>query len=125
MKVHRMHRTKESQHADHKLYEAIAAIESVEEAQFFFRDLCTPAELQAMADRWRVVDLIMAGKPYRQIYEETGVSVTTIGRVARSMMCGEGGYFTIYQRSEQKSNENKQKKTVKLADRNTKKRAFK
>ena len=33
----------------------------------FFRDLCTPAELQAMADRWAVVELLERGLPYREI----------------------------------------------------------
>lgn len=83
---------------EHKLYEAIAAIRTVDEAQKYFRDLCTPTEIQAMADRWRVVSLIKDEKPYREIYDETGVSVTTVGRVARCIMYGTGGYELIYQR---------------------------
>jgi TrpR-related protein YerC/YecD len=55
-------------------------------------------ELESMADRWRVLDALKQGKPYRKIYEETGVSVTTVGRVARSVMLGEGGYSLIYER---------------------------
>ena len=54
-----------------------------------------------MADRWRMVSLIESGKPYRQIYEETGVSMTTIGRVARCLRQGTGGYGLIYQRLEE------------------------
>jgi len=103
------------------LYEAIALIQNREEAQQFFEDLCTPAEVIAMQDRWRVVDLIRAGKPYRQIYEETGVSVTTVGRVARSLMLGEGGYQLIYQRVEKKYD----KKSQKTSNRSAKKRAAK
>nr|WP_284347006.1 Trp family transcriptional regulator [Xanthomonas oryzae] len=53
--------------------------------QAFLRDLCTPAELEAMADRWRVVPLLVKGVPYREIHELTQVSVTTIGRVARTL----------------------------------------
>ncbi len=58
----------------------------------FLRDLCTPAEIQAMADRWAVVDYLKHDKPYREIHKLTGVSLTTIGRVARFLITGNGGY---------------------------------
>lgn len=58
----------------------------------FLEDLCTPAELEAMTDRWRVVPLIAQGVPYREIHDRTAVSVTTIGRVARTLDRGAGGY---------------------------------
>ncbi len=71
---------------------ALAALRSAEEVQAFLEDLCTPAELEAMADRWRVVPLLIEGVPYREIHDRTAVSVTTIGRVARSLTMGHGGY---------------------------------
>jgi len=55
-------------------------------------DLCTPAELEALVDRWRVVPLLLAEMPYREIHERTAVSVTTIGRVSRALEHGAGGY---------------------------------
>lgn len=94
----------------HSLGEAIAVIKTAEEAKSFFDDLCTPTEIQAMVDRWRVVPLIKAGVPYRLIYEQTGVSVTTISRVARCIMLGAGGYNLIYQRLEEE-NDDKTSKT--------------
>jgi uncharacterized protein YerC len=45
-----------------------------------------------MADRWAVVDWLQKGLPYREIHRITGVSVTTIGRVARCLADGNGGY---------------------------------
>ena len=69
-----------------------AALRTAEECRAFFRDLCTPAELQAMADRWAVVEWLQQGLPYREIHRLTGVSVTTIGRVARFLADGNGGY---------------------------------
>ena len=45
-----------------------------------------------LADRWTVVGLLQAGMPYREISKQTGVSVTTIGRVARYLEAGNGGY---------------------------------
>jgi TrpR-related protein YerC/YecD len=62
-------------------------------------DLCTPAELQALVDRWQVVELLLQDMPYRQINEKTGVSVTTVGRVARFLSSGFGGYKTAIERT--------------------------
>jgi uncharacterized protein YerC len=38
------------------------------------------------------VGLLQAGMAYREIAKQTGVSVTTIGRVARYLGSGNGGY---------------------------------
>ncbi|MDH4126663.1 MAG: YerC/YecD family TrpR-related protein [Gammaproteobacteria bacterium] len=70
----------------------------------FLRDLCTPAELQALVDRWQVVELLEDGLTYRRIYELTGVSVTTIGRVARFLADGYGGYRTAVDRTASRNN---------------------
>jgi len=78
--------------AERALLQAVLTLRSVEECRDFFRDLCTPAELQALADRWNVVGLLQSGLPYREINRQTGVSVTTIGRVARYLAAGNGGY---------------------------------
>ena len=67
----------------------------------FFTDLCTPAELESMADRWQVVPLLRQGMPYRSIHEQTGVSVTTITRVARCLSFGTGGYKQIADRMDE------------------------
>lgn len=88
------------QDAEHQLYAAVMTLQGVAEARDFFRDLCTPAELQAMADRWRVVGLLREGRPYREIHDMTGVSVTTIGRVARFIEYGNGGYRRAVERVE-------------------------
>lgn len=95
MKQHRpLSPRQEAQH-ERSLYAAVLALTSVDEARAFFRDLCTPAELQALADRWAVVELLEQGLPYREVQKLTGVSVTTIGRVARYLTQGNGGYASI------------------------------
>ncbi|AOZ72964.1 hypothetical protein BK816_06395 [Boudabousia tangfeifanii] len=70
----------------------MAAIDNPEDMAVFLIDLCTPTELEALADRWRVVPLLNEGMSYRKVREVSGVSVTTIGRVARYMGTGVGGY---------------------------------
>ncbi len=74
------------------LARALASLDKPEEVHAFLEDLCTPAELEAMADRWRVVPLLLKGVPYREIHDLTQVSVTTVGRVARTLERGAGGY---------------------------------
>lgn len=86
---------KKSDAASKDLMEAILRLESAEEAQRFFDDLCTPTELLAMADRWRVAKLLAEGLPYREIHERTGVSTATVTRVARALTYGEEGYRTL------------------------------
>lgn len=47
-------------------------------------DLCTPAEIRALAERWHVARLLdTTGLSYREIHDCTGVSTTTIVRVGR------------------------------------------
>lgn len=74
------------------LLQALLSLRSPGELRAFLEDLCTPAELEALADRWRVVPELLADLPYREIHDRTGVSVTTIGRVARCLSFGAGGY---------------------------------
>ena len=98
MKLHKSLTARQEQLAERALYAAVLTLRSVEECREFFRDLCTPAELQAMADRWAVVEMLQRGLPYREIHRHTGVSVTTIGRVARYLNAGNGGYNLAAQR---------------------------
>jgi TrpR-related protein YerC/YecD len=91
------------------LFRVISKLRTTQECRKFFNDLCTPAELQALVDRWQVVGLLLEGHPYRKIQEQTGVSVTTIGRVARFMTDGFGGYSIAIER--QAADKNSKTKT--------------
>lgn len=82
----------------HWLCRALLAMEQVEEMQALLTDLCTPAELEALADRWQVVPYVLENVPYREIHDRTAVSVTTIGRVARCLSAGSGGYQVAVRR---------------------------
>jgi TrpR-related protein YerC/YecD len=92
MKQHRNVTARQEALSERNLFAAVLTLKSVDECRAFFRDLCTPAELQAMTDRWAVVEWLQKGLPYREIHRITGVSVTTIGRVARYLADGNGGY---------------------------------
>jgi len=82
--------------------EALLSLKNVSEYRDFLEDLCTPSELEAMVDRWRAVELLKSEMTYRDIAEKTGMSVTTVGRVARCIEFGRNGYETAYQRVQRK-----------------------
>ena len=84
-----------------KFAEALLALETVNDCEKFLEDLCTPAELEAMVDRWRVVEMLEKDMTYRDIAEKTGISVTTVGRVARCIEFGQG-YRLVYERMAKK-----------------------
>ena len=80
---------------ENELFKAIITIDTIEECKNFFYDLCTPSEIEEFSTRWLIVKLLSKKKPYRQIALETGVSTTTVGRVARYMKYGHDGYNTV------------------------------
>jgi len=98
MKRHDQNQKPELRAAARTLSEALLSLQTTQEVREFLEDLCTPAELEAMVDRWRVAQLLDQGYSYRDIREMTEVSVTTIGRVARFMELGAGGYRTVLER---------------------------
>jgi uncharacterized protein YerC len=57
---------------------------------------CAP--FWSISARLLVAELLDRNLPYRQIHDRTGVSVTTIGRVARYLNSGAGGYSKALQR---------------------------
>lgn len=86
------------------LFDAITEIKTKSEAQKFFGDLCTPSEIEAFADRWRVAQMIDEGVPYRKITDETKVSTATVTRVARFLNQGYNGYRIILDRIKNRKN---------------------
>ena len=100
MKQHDQSQKGDLKSAARSLSEALLSLESAQEVRQFLEDLCTPAEVEAMVDRWRVAQLVDQGYSYRDIREMTEVSVTTIGRVARFIENGTGGYRTALDRLE-------------------------
>jgi len=104
MKTNRQLTARQEAQGERDLAAALLTQRMPEEVRAFLRDLCTPAELQAMADRWAVVEALQRGLPYREIHVLTGVSITTIGRVARYLATGSGGYSLAVRRLENSRN---------------------
>ncbi|MFO7572407.1 MAG: YerC/YecD family TrpR-related protein [Gaiellaceae bacterium] len=74
------------------LLEAILSLRTRDELAHFLRDLCTLGELEAMAHRWSVAQLVDEGLPYHEVARRTGASTTTVTRVAHWLRRGENGY---------------------------------
>lgn len=74
------------------------------EAERFLIDLCTPAEITALRERWLIAQLLDEGLSYRAIVDRLGTSVTTVSRVARFLQkerhCG---YRLVLDRLRKKS----------------------
>ena len=69
---------------ENSLYQAVLQLKTPKECAAFFRDLCTPSEIIAMSERWQVAQFLDQEKlSYREIHQKTGISLSTIVRVAR------------------------------------------
>ena len=88
------------QDAFDNLCKALLQLENQQEAPNFLKDLCTPQEITALAERWKVCQLLHTGNlSYREIHDLTGASLTTIGRVSRFLKDEPyNGYKTILNR---------------------------
>lgn len=80
------------------LLRTIVALRTVEEAERFFRDLCTIPELHTLAARWQVAKLLEQGVHYGEIARRTGASTATITRINSWRRFGMGGYRLLLDR---------------------------
>ncbi|MDO8584279.1 MAG: YerC/YecD family TrpR-related protein [bacterium] len=74
------------------LYTIILQLQTLGEAERFFRDLLTEAEIKEFATRWKAAQLLDGGLSYPQIQAETGLSTTTVARISKWLKQGTGGY---------------------------------
>jgi len=66
------------------LYEIFLLLKNKNEVDDFLKDLCTPAELKALEERWAVAQLLYEDNlSYREIASKLKTSTTTVTRVAR------------------------------------------
>ncbi|WHH61385.1 YerC/YecD family TrpR-related protein [Petroclostridium sp. X23] len=82
------------QHTD-ELLDAILSLNTMDECYNFFEDLCTIAEIKAMAQRFQVAKMLNEHHVYTDIVTKTGASTATISRVNRCLNYGADGYKTV------------------------------
>lgn len=73
-----------------ELFELILSLETVEDCRLLFEDLCTFKEVEQMAQRLKSARLLLEGKTYNQVIEQTDISSATLSRVSRCVQYGEG-----------------------------------
>ena len=78
-----------------KLATAFASLKDPHDIANFLRDLCTIEELEELSNRWEVVEMLIQNMSYREISEKTGMSTTTVTRIAFWLKHGEGGYQKV------------------------------
>ena len=67
------------------LFRTIAGLNSAEECELLFEDLCTNKEVEQMAERAYAARMLMEGKTYSQIIAQADISSATLSRVSRSI----------------------------------------
>ena len=80
------------------LFEAILSLESKEECNRFFEDICTIKEIKDLAQRIQVAKMLKQKKTYLDIAEATGASTATVSRVNRALNYGSDGYNLVFER---------------------------
>lgn len=85
-----------------QLFEAVLLLENEEECYRFFEDICTVAEIKAIAQRLEVARMLDEDKIYTDIAEKTGASTATISRVKRCLHFGADGYRLILEKLKKK-----------------------
>lgn len=81
-----------------RLFKAILLLKTEEDCYRFFEDLCTVAEIKAIAQRLEVARMLDKDLTYTDIAETTGASTATISRVKRCLFFGADGYQLVLQR---------------------------
>ena len=82
-----------------ELYEEILKLESIEECDKFFDDLCTINELDAMLQRIKAAKMLLEDKTFQEVINETKISSATLARISKCIKYGDGGYKDILEKN--------------------------
>ena len=105
------HHEKYEESTIQELCEAMLLLKDVDEMYRFLKDLCTPQEINILAERWRVCRILNQKEfSYREISSKIGANLGTIGRVARFLNIESyGGYRLVLERMKQQKQEKLEK----------------
>ena len=73
-----------------KLYTLLTALETEEDCRILMEDLCTTKEIEKMAERVWAAQLLLEGKTYQQVMQQSDISSATLSRVSRCVQYGSG-----------------------------------
>lgn len=83
---------------DRELCRLVASARNAGEIALLFDDLLTPAEREAITERWQIARLLIQGKTQREIRDELSTSIATVNRGAHALKNSRGGFKRHYAR---------------------------
>src|SRR3989344_6198098 len=81
-----------------QLLDAVLSLKNADEAKRFLRDILTSEEIDEFATRLEAARLLSRDVQYEAISEATGLSSTTIARIAKWLRGSLGGYRLVLPR---------------------------
>ncbi|OGG73688.1 hypothetical protein A3A40_03435 [Candidatus Kaiserbacteria bacterium RIFCSPLOWO2_01_FULL_54_20] len=81
-----------------RLIQAVLSLKTSDEARRFLRDLLTKEEISEFSKRFQTAEMLSKQQPYSVIEKKTGLSSTTVARVAHWLHKGRGGYGMVLRR---------------------------
>jgi len=75
------------------LYELFATVRTEKEAEILLKDILTPQELDSIAERWELIQMLSDGVPQREVADKLGISISKITRGSRMLQYGSGGFL--------------------------------
>ena len=97
-----------------QLIEAVLAVKNADEARRFMRDLMTEKDIKEFANRLEAARLLSKDVNYLTITKNTGLSSTTIARIAKWLKGSLGGYRLVLSRLNNHHNPSKLRKGLSL-----------
>lgn len=73
------------------LLAVLATLSGAADIDLLLRDLLTPHEREALAERWQIVKALAGGHTQRDVRDRLGCSITTVSRGSKQLKYGEGG----------------------------------
>lgn len=80
------------------LISLMSAIDGPDEMLEFLGAILTPAELQTMGERARIIECLLAGEKQRDIAKNIGAGLSTVSRGSRELKFGNGILSLLFQR---------------------------
>lgn len=81
-----------------ELFKLFGSIQDAKEAEMLLQDILTPAELEALTERWQITKRVLSGASQRQVAEELGAGVATVTRASKMIQYGSGGFAHFFKK---------------------------
>lgn len=77
------------------LYNSFLQLQTEDEVRRYLRDLMTPQEIEELAERLAVANMLNQKMTYVEISNKTSMSSTTIARISKWLKNGRNGYKLV------------------------------